>query len=163
MGFLKSTIQGLLDPQKAFDEIENVMRECYDLICKNYPDESDGIKLKMTLESRYRKWSDKEIEIFLNDFKIKFGYPSIEKLAQKVIQNEKGQLIGWNRNGITKEGEFIIKKNILYNIEQGDTLEEAIKLAEKGFNDLCRMYNPLQVKNLMYMMPNVLHSVQWHK
>ena len=163
MGFLKAMLDGFMNPEKAFEDIENVMRETYELICNKYPDESDETKLKMTLQTRYKRWTNKEIELFLNDRRL--GYSSsISELSKKVIQNEKRQLIGWNRKGITIEGEFILKKNILYNIEnQNMTLEQAIKSSEDGFNDLCHMHNPLQVKNLMHMMPHVLNSVQWYK
>lgn len=162
MGLLKQHFKRFLNPEKDFEEIENEMRKSYDLISKNYLNESNEMKLKMTLKSRYRKWSEKEIELFFNDYRIGVP-PYIDKLLQKIVQNEKGQLIGWNRKGITKEGEFIIKKYILYKKEKGATLEEAVEEAEEVFNSLCREYNPLMVKNLMKMMPNVLHSVDWHK
>jgi len=163
MGFLKAMLDGFMNPEKAFEDIKNVMRESNDFICNKYPDESDETKLKMTLQTRYKRWTNKEIELFLNDRRLGY-YPSLSELSKKVIQNEKRQLIGWNRKGITIEGEFILKKNILFNIEnQNMTLEQAIKRSEDMFNDLCNEYNPLQVKNLMKMMPHVLTSVQWNK
>ena len=163
MGFLKAMLDGFMNPEKAFEDIENVMRESHGFFCYKYPDESDETKLKMTLQTRYKRWTNKEIELFLSDRRLR-NYTSIFELSKKVIQNEKGQLIGWNRKGITIEGEFILKKNILYNIEnQNMTLEQAIKRSEYAFNDLCNDHDPLQVKNLMHMMPHVLTSVQWNK
>ena len=161
MGLIKSLLDGFMNPEKAFENIENVMRQAYDIICRNWP-HLDGVNnledrkalLILTLETRYKGWSHSQIVLFLNDRTLQ---PlSISTLSKKVIKNEKRELIGWNKKGMTIEGEFILKKNILYNIEEKNmTLKEATKLSAKAFNDLCYMHTPEQVKELMGMMPEV--------